>query len=403
MLAEQFDAFLFDLDGAVYVGEEPTPGAVETLERLRERGAAIRFLTNNPRPTRQQVADRLTAMGVEAAVEEIVTSGWATAQYVTETGAETVATIGSEGLATELRGAGLDLVESSPDAVVVGAADDTGYADIQHAARLIRAGAPFVGTNPDGFYPTPDGPAPGTGAIVKAVEIASATRPTVVGKPSPRMFEVALEFLPDANAVVVGDNPETDILGAHRAGLVGALVGDRAPVGAGANDFRTPDATVPDLRGLFDSDVTARRWIRPEYDWPDDVVATVAAVVRDDAGRVLSVADGDGGWTLPTGSVQRLETVADAARRVVSEQAGLDVEVEGFLGVYSDPEMQVVARPDGEIVQQVTTCLSCSALDGELDGDGTFVDPSELPADLDRTAASMLEDALSSFDGPAIR
>lgn len=418
MIAEGFDTFLFDLDGAVYVGEEPTPGAVETLERLRERGAAVRFLTNNPRATRRQVADRLAEMGVEAAVEEIATAGWVAAKYAAEQGAETAAMVGSEGLAAELRAVGLRLVESDPDVVVVGAADDTDYGDIRRAARLIRAGAPFVATNPDASYPTPDGPAPGTGAIVRAVEVASGVRPTIVGKPDPRMFEIALEELPDSDAVVVGDNPETDVLGAHRAGLPAVLVGDGTPPGVGDGtlpgvadetpsgvaeaDFRTPDATVADLRGLFDPGVTVRRWERPGYDWPEAVAPAVAAVVRDDAGRVLLV-PGEDGWTLPMGDLERTETVAGAVRRTVRERTGMDAPVAGLVGVYSDPAEGVVTRTDGEVVQRVTTCLGCEVEgDIELAGDAAFIEPEAFPESLDPFAESVIEDVLSE-NGPVVR
>jgi HAD superfamily hydrolase (TIGR01450 family) len=399
VIADQFDAFLFDLDGAVYVGEEPTPGAVETLDRLRERGATIRFLTNNPRATRQEVADRLVAMGVGATVAEIVTAGWAAAEYSSEQGARTAAMVGTDGLAAEIEAASLQLVESNPDVVIVGAANDTDYGDVRRAARLIRAGAAFVATNPDAAYPTPDGPAPGTGAIVRAVEVASGVRPTLVGKPDPRMFEVALEGV-EADAVVVGDNPETDVLGAHRAGLPAVLVGGRTPPGISEGDFRTPDATVPDLRGLFDPDVTIRRWERPGYDWPEAVLPAVAAIVRD-AGRVLLV-HGEDGPTFPVGEVERTETVAEAARRVVREQSGLDATPAGLVGVYSGPAEQVVTRADGATVQRVTTCLDCEVLGSDPDGDAAFVDPGTLPSDLNPFAESAIDDVLSD-DRPVVR
>lgn len=89
VLAEQFDVFLFDLDGVIYLGREPLPGAQETLSWLRSGGKTIRFLTNDPRPTRTQVARRLAGLGVEARAEEVVTSGWATARYLREKGVGT--------------------------------------------------------------------------------------------------------------------------------------------------------------------------------------------------------------------------------------------------------------------------------------------------------------------------
>ncbi len=75
VLAEQFDAFLLDLDGVVYIGAELLPGAAEALGRLRGAGKTIRFLTNDPRPTRRELAEKLTGLGIEARVGEIITCG----------------------------------------------------------------------------------------------------------------------------------------------------------------------------------------------------------------------------------------------------------------------------------------------------------------------------------------
>lgn len=407
MIAECFDGFLFDLDGAVYVGEEPTAGAVEILDRLRERGATIRFLTNNPRATRREVAERLESMGVVADIEEIITAGWAAAEYAVEQGAETAAMVGSNGLATEIRAAGLDLVDTDPDVVIVGAASDTDYGDIRRAARFIRAGAPFVATNPDAAYPTPSGLSPGTGSIVRAVEVASGTRPTVVGKPDPRMFEIALEEV-RGDAVVVGDNPETDILGAHRAGLSAVLVSNGASPGIADGDFRAPDATISNLRGLFDPEVTIKEWSRPDYDWPEAVVPAVAALVRDESGRFLLV-PGEDGWTLPSGEIERGETVTEASRHVVREQTGLEPAPAGLVGVYSDPSEQVQMRDDGAVVQRVTTCLAFETrADGPNDdpadeptGDGAFFDPGAVPTDLAPGVEAILDDAVSA-GGPIV-
>ena len=105
-IVERFESFLLDLDGVVYVGDEPMPNAVESLVRLREAGKRLRFLTNNPRLTRLQVSRRLANMGVEAREEEVVTSGWATAHYLREEGISSAYVLGSRGLIAEVLGAG---------------------------------------------------------------------------------------------------------------------------------------------------------------------------------------------------------------------------------------------------------------------------------------------------------
>ena len=114
MIAERFDAFLFDLDGVVYLGDELLPGSDEALARLREAGKEVRFLTNDPRPTRRQVCRRLAGMGVQVDAEEVITSGWATANYLLQNGVESAYVIGSRGLASEIGMVGVEVVDRGP-------------------------------------------------------------------------------------------------------------------------------------------------------------------------------------------------------------------------------------------------------------------------------------------------
>jgi HAD superfamily hydrolase (TIGR01450 family) len=405
VLAERFDAFLFDLDGVVYLGDEPLPRARESLARLRGEGKEIRFLTNDPRPTREEVPRRLTGMGIEAHVEEVVTSGWATAEHLRKSGTRSAYVVGSPGLKAEIRRAGVEVVTSGrPEIVVVGADERTSYRHIRRAARLISEGATFVATNPDGSFPTPQGPAPAAGAIAAAVEAASGRRPTAVGKPHPAMFDAALGSL-DAErerVIMVGDNPETDVLGAHRAGIAAVLVAERVPAFPSERDFRAPDVTIPDLSSLFDPTVEVRRWEKPSFPWPDGVAAGVAAVVFDGSGRVLLGKRADNGlWGLPSGRVEPAETVEEAVIREVREETGLKVRVGRLIGVYSDPATQAFPYPTGEVVQFVTCCFLCEAAGGELRADGheatdvAFFEANRSPAALLPMHPTWLEDALS--------
>jgi HAD superfamily hydrolase (TIGR01450 family) len=257
-VADDFDVFLVDLDGVVYLGGEPLPGAVESLNRLDRMGKTIRYLTNDPRPRRATIARRLRDLGVRVDTGEIVTSAWAAARYLDHAGIRKVSVVGSEGLSAELRARGLRLTEDGPEAVVVGADERTTYRDLQRATRHIDRGATFVGTNPDGSFPTPDGPAPGAGAIVRAVETVTGVEPIIVGKPEPLMFEMALEDVPDgARAVVIGDNPDTDVLGAHRAGLTAILVADDEPEHRATTDLGRPDGRISGLADVFDTSIDA--------------------------------------------------------------------------------------------------------------------------------------------------
>ena len=251
-ITERFDVFLLDLDGVVYVGDEPLPNAVESLVRLREANKQLRFLTNNSRLTRLQFARRLANMGVEAQEEEIVTSGWATARYLREEEISSAYVLGGRGLISEVLDAGVEVVDRGPcDAVVVGADDLVTYGHIRRAASGIFDGARFVATNADGTFPSPEGLLPGTGAIVAAVQTTTGVEPVVIGKPFPAMFDAALESVgvDRGRAVMIGDSPETDIEGARRAGITGVLVSED---GQRHTDHLTANAVVPGLGSLFD-------------------------------------------------------------------------------------------------------------------------------------------------------
>jgi ADP-ribose pyrophosphatase YjhB (NUDIX family) len=351
-------------------------------------------------------------MGVAARPDEVVTSGWATARYLARSGLASAYVVGSRGLLTELERAGIDVAgRGTPAAVVVGCDERVGYRDIRQAAGFVARGARFVATNADGSFPTPDGPSPATGAIVAAVRAATETEPLVVGKPYPGMFLAALEGLgSDPRVVVVGDSPETDILGAHQLGLAGVLVAERPARFPAAGDFRAPDATIPDLAGLFAPQLAVRRWEKPVFPWPERVEAGVAAVVFDAHGRVLLVRRSDNElWGLPSGHVEAGETVTEAVVREVGEETGLEVRVARLIGVYSDPASQVFAYPSGRVSHFVTACFACRVVGGDLRSDGVealeaaFFAPDGLPPDLLPMHPRWLADALAGQAAAFVR
>lgn len=414
MLADLFDAFLLDLDGVVYLGNEPLPHARESLERLRETGKVLRFLTNDPRPTRDEIAMRLSGMGMQACAEEVVTSGWVTAGYLAAAGLHSAYVVGSPGLVSEIRDAGVEVVNTGQaEAVVVGADERTSYRHVEHAARLVRGGAYFVATNPDGSFPTEEGSSPGTGAIVAAVEVAAGRRPdAIIGKPHRPMFDLALEGLgaEPSRIAVVGDNPETDILGAHQAGLAAVLISESPVEFPSSRDFRASDVTIPDLSFLFEPGMEIRRWEKPPFPWPERVAAGVAAAVFDSSGRVLLGKRADNGlWGLPSGRVEPGETIEEAVRREVREETGLGIEVIRLVGVYSDPASQVFAYPTGETVQFVTCGFRGRIVGGRLRPDGkettavAFFDPGRLPGGILPMHPRWLSDALSTEEAAFVR
>lgn len=246
ILADRFDAFLLDLDGVVYLGKELLPGSEEALARLRKAGKEMRFLTNDPGPTRLQLARRLTRMGIEARVDEVISSGWATARHLERSGVKSAYVVGSRGLAAEIIAAGVEVVDNeSCDAVVVGSDEHVGYGHLRRASRRIFEGSRFIATNADASFPSPKGPLPGTGAIVEAIRVTTDARPFIVGKPYPPMFDFALQSL-DAGregTLMVGDSPDTDIEGARRAGIRSVLV---------SRDELSEDGAIRDLASLFE-------------------------------------------------------------------------------------------------------------------------------------------------------
>jgi phosphoglycolate/pyridoxal phosphate phosphatase family enzyme len=258
---------IFDLDGVVYRGDEPIRGAPELIAWLHEREAAVRFATNNSMVARSGYVERLGAMGIRTAVAEIVTSTSATVEHLRRHAPEVhaVLAIGASGMREELRAAGFDVTMAGEaaaesaggplgrafDAVIVGLDPQVDYGRLAAAMAAVAAGARLIATNSDSRYPTPAGFLPGAGAIVAALSTATGEAATVIGKPEPAMFTAILEAsgIPAAEAVVVGDNPEADVVGARRAGCASILVltgvADSAAAHALKGD-RLPDAVASD-------------------------------------------------------------------------------------------------------------------------------------------------------------
>ena len=233
---------IFDLDGVVYRGAEAIPGAAELVDWLHGRGVAVRFATNNSMVAREGYVERLGAMGIETTAEEIVTSSSATVEHLHRHAPEVrvVMAIGAEGLREELAAAGFettmagDVSAAVPggalaetyDALIVGLDPAFDYARLAAGMSAVAVGARLIATNADARYPTPAGFLPGAGSIVAALAAATGVAPEVIGKPEPAMFRAIIEAsgIPAAEAVVVGDNPASDIVGARRAGCASILV-----------------------------------------------------------------------------------------------------------------------------------------------------------------------------------
>lgn len=218
---------LIDLDGTMYQGIHPVEGADRLIRYLKQAGIAYRFVTNNSSATPEDVAERLSGMGIPAEPGDVCTSGQAAAVYIAERkpGAS-VYMIGQTGLREALLGEGLQLTEESPDFVVQGIDRNFTYERIAKAVYHIRNGIPSILTNPDLLVPSTDGLVPGAGSIGAMIKAASGTEPIVVGKPSSILMDYALNRLglPAEETWVVGDNLATDIAAGIAARCGTALV-----------------------------------------------------------------------------------------------------------------------------------------------------------------------------------
>jgi HAD superfamily hydrolase (TIGR01450 family) len=230
-LADRFDGFLFDLDGVVWRGEEAIPGAAQTIARLREQGKRVVFLTNNASRAPRQYAVKLMRMLIPTQPTDVVTSGHVVIEHLRKIGLRTgdrVHLCAAPGLAQLLRADGLVPTSQTTgvQALVVAWNPKLTFEDVRRAADVARADVPFIAANNDATYPGEAGLLPGSGAILAAVEVASGRRATVVGKPKPEMFRLALERAGSepSRTLVCGDRPETDVAGARAAGVPVALV-----------------------------------------------------------------------------------------------------------------------------------------------------------------------------------
>ncbi|MEP6758777.1 MAG: HAD-IIA family hydrolase [Actinomycetota bacterium] len=219
MIADSYDAFLLDLDGVLYRGDEPVPGAAEAIATLRQLDKRLAFVTNNSARTPGAVVGHLASVGVNAEPPEVETSALTAAAGMRERGVASAFVLGEEGLREALRGAGIRSVpaDDGPDAVVVGWDRSVTYDTLRSASIAVQRGAALFATNADATYPAPDGFTwPGAGSILAALEAATETRAEVFGKPNAPILRAALARAGGGRPLVIGDRISTDIEGARR-------------------------------------------------------------------------------------------------------------------------------------------------------------------------------------------
>jgi len=216
---------VLDLDGTVYEADRLIAGARETVESIRSAGLPLRFATNTTRRPRSTLVEALSALGIRAEAPDLVTAPRAAAAWLAAHGVRRVALHMSGETAAEF--AEFTIEDTSPEAVVVG---DLGpgwtFERLNQAFRQLQNGARLMAMQKNRYWLTRGSVTLDMGPFVAALEFATGRNARVIGKPSREFFRLALSHLglPPHQAVMVGDDWESDIGGAQTVGLRTILV-----------------------------------------------------------------------------------------------------------------------------------------------------------------------------------
>jgi 4-nitrophenyl phosphatase len=222
--------FFFDMDGVLSIGKRSPRyiGGRAVISRIKSSHKQAFVLTNDSTHTREEIHQNLQSLGFKFGLEDVLTSSYLTALYLSQHFKRTVTffLLGERGLLQELLAEGHQPTEHNPDVVVVGLDRQLNYAKLDLTLRVLRGGSSLVGSYGGTLYMGDNGPALSAGPIIKALEYGANKRAVIIGKPSPRMFQLALKLAQAkaSQAVMIGDQIETDILGAKRTGVHTILV-----------------------------------------------------------------------------------------------------------------------------------------------------------------------------------
>lgn len=259
---EQIKGFLIDMDGVLYTGNEPMPGARDLIPFLRRKNLPFLLVTNNSTLSPDQYVAKLRRLEIEVDENQILTSAQAVALYLhkTATPASEIYVIGEEGLQSALRQEGFSPAKGKSQKahfVVVGLDRQLTYEKLLQASLLIQQGAALIGCNLDKTLPIENElVAPGTGAILAALQATTGVSPLIIGKPESTIFDLAVSRLGTSKeeTAMVGDRLETDILGGQNAGLITILTlshvtGQHELPGTSV----TPDFTFESVTDLYEA------------------------------------------------------------------------------------------------------------------------------------------------------
>jgi 4-nitrophenyl phosphatase len=250
---------IIDMDGVLWRDTEPIGNLPAIFKEMKAQDLKVILATNNATRTVDEYHQKLQRFGVRLEDWQVITVAQGTGIYLNErypNGCRAFV-VGQPSLIQTLKSYGINIIEDPNDQIdVVVASIDVAlsYDKIKDAELLIRSGCDFIGTNPDVTYPTPNGLYPGSGTVIGAIEIASGQKATMIGKPNPILYQMALKRLsiPPSETMAVGDRLETDIAGAKAAGIHSAFVLTGVSTVEQAQQFSpTPDIIIDSLTDLI--------------------------------------------------------------------------------------------------------------------------------------------------------
>lgn len=226
-IMQEIGGFLIDLDGVVYTGDDLIPGADTAIRLLENNGYSYRFVSNTTRKSRHMIAERLSRMGLQIPKEAIFTPSVAAAAYLKKTGKQRFRLLVTGDVGRDLPKEEHGTVHNPTECVILGdAGDEITYSALNTAFRDLMGGAELVALEKDRYWMAPDGLSLSAGPFVSALEYATGKNALLMGKPSKNFFDLALGDmnLDSGQAAMIGDDIQTDIGGAQKAGMRGILV-----------------------------------------------------------------------------------------------------------------------------------------------------------------------------------
>lgn len=219
--------FICDMDGVIYHGNQILPGVREFIQWMQDENKEYLFLTNNSGYTPRELNQKLARMGLDVPEEHFYTSALATAAFLRQQAPGcSVFAIGEAGLLNALYDAGVTMNDVNPDYVVVGEGSAYSLDTLTKATNLVMNGAKLIGANSDVSGPIENGIAPACGALVAPIELATGKKAYFCGKPNPLMMRTGLRLLGchSAEAVMIGDRMDTDVISGMESGMATVLV-----------------------------------------------------------------------------------------------------------------------------------------------------------------------------------